>query len=178
VPPTVTPELPTNTPVPPTVTPELPTNTPVPPTVTPGLPTPYPTPGSGMNCNNVQGYHTVHKGETFYAIGRAYLTHPMDIALCNHVVNPNLIHAGMYLAIPVSPWHFIPSGPAAQRQFTPGGGTGGGTVRTCGHMHTVKRGETLTRFSLRYGVSIWAIVRANNIINPNLIHTGQVLCIP
>lgn len=44
--------------------------------------------------------------------------------------------------------------------------------------HTVQGGETLYRISLRYGVSLTAIVQANNISNPNLIFVGQVLIIP
>jgi LysM repeat protein len=44
--------------------------------------------------------------------------------------------------------------------------------------HTVQPGETLFRISVRYGVSLTAIVQANNISNPNLIFVGQVLVIP
>src|SRR5688572_17156049 len=44
--------------------------------------------------------------------------------------------------------------------------------------HTVQAGETLYRISLRYGVSLTALVQANNISNPNLIFVGQVLIIP
>jgi LysM repeat protein len=44
--------------------------------------------------------------------------------------------------------------------------------------HTVQAGETLYRISLRYGVTLTALVQANNIPNPNLIFVGQVLIIP
>jgi hypothetical protein len=36
----------------------------------------------------------------------------------------------------------------------------------------------LARIAWRYGTSVWAIVQANNIANPNIIHVGQCLCIP
>ncbi|MEA3460088.1 MAG: LysM peptidoglycan-binding domain-containing protein, partial [Chloroflexota bacterium] len=44
--------------------------------------------------------------------------------------------------------------------------------------HVVKRGETLSYIGQLYGVSPWAIARANSIPNPNLIYVGQVLLIP
>jgi len=42
----------------------------------------------------------------------------------------------------------------------------------------VKRGETLGTIAAQYGVTAAAIIRANNISNPNLIYTGQKLKIP
>jgi LysM repeat protein len=45
-------------------------------------------------------------------------------------------------------------------------------------VHVVQPGDSLFRISLQYGVSIDAIVEANNIVNPNLIVVGQELIIP
>lgn len=47
-----------------------------------------------------------------------------------------------------------------------------------GAVHTVAAGETLFRISKRFGVSLNAIVQANGILNPSLIHPGQQLVIP
>jgi len=126
---------------------------------------------SPAGCSNVLGYHVVQRGETLYAIGRAYGVRPDGIAYCNHIVNPNSLYVGTRLAIPNIPWWPIPPGPVARRQF-------GGTVPTCRYYHTVQWGETLFRISMRYGVSVWAIAQANTIYNLNYIRTGQVLCIP
>ena len=49
---------------------------------------------------------------------------------------------------------------------------------TCVAYHTVKFGETLNSISRLYGVSVQALMAANNIYNPNLIYAGQSLCIP
>ena len=49
---------------------------------------------------------------------------------------------------------------------------------TCVAYHTVKFGETLNSISRLYGVSVQALMTANNIYNPNLIFAGQTLCIP
>lgn len=45
-------------------------------------------------------------------------------------------------------------------------------------VHVVKRGETLGVIAQQYGVTVNAIVRANNIANPSLIYPGQKLNIP
>jgi LysM repeat protein len=49
---------------------------------------------------------------------------------------------------------------------------------TCVAYHTVKFGENLNSISRMYGVSVQALMAANNIYNPNLIYAGQTLCIP
>lgn len=101
------------------------------------------------------GHHTVRRGETLYAIGRAYGVNPYDIAHANNLYNPNYIYAGQVL--------YIPS------HSTPGPGS---------NHHTVRYGETLTSIGYRYGVSAWAIAKHNNIYNLNHIYAGQKLYIP
>ncbi len=49
---------------------------------------------------------------------------------------------------------------------------------TCVAYHTVRFGDTLNSISRQYGVSVQALMAANNIYNPNLIFAGQTLCIP
>jgi LysM repeat protein len=45
-------------------------------------------------------------------------------------------------------------------------------------IHTVAPGETLTAIARRYGVTVAAIVEANDLANPNSISVGQKLTIP
>jgi LysM repeat protein len=44
--------------------------------------------------------------------------------------------------------------------------------------YVVRPGDTLDAIAWRYGVSTWAIARANGLWNPNLIYVGQLLVIP
>ena len=44
--------------------------------------------------------------------------------------------------------------------------------------YTVRPGDNLFRISLRFGVSQYAIMQANGLMNPNYIYAGQVLRIP
>jgi spore germination protein len=42
----------------------------------------------------------------------------------------------------------------------------------------VQPGDQLARIAARYGVTVTAIVKANDLANPNLIRVGQRLIIP
>jgi LysM repeat protein len=97
-------------------------------------------------------YHCVKHGETLSSIGRLYGVNPYTIARANCLPNPNRIYAGQVLLIP--------------------------TCHTWPHVHIVVRGETLLRIARLYGVSPWAIARANGIWNLNYIYVGQRLVIP
>ena len=104
--------------------------------------------------------YTVQRGDTLYSIARRHGVSLWDIVSANGITNPNLIYPGQQLTI---------SGGATPAPSTPS---------TSSTTHVVVRGETLTRIALRYGVSVWTIVNANGIANPNLIYPGQQLTIP
>ena len=57
---------------------------------------------------------------------------------------------------------------ASPQSVSPGGYT----------FYTVQRGDNLFRISLRFGVSMYAIMQANGLMNPNYVYAGQVLRIP
>lgn len=42
----------------------------------------------------------------------------------------------------------------------------------------VQRGDTLSRLALKYNTTVSRLVELNNIVNPNLIYTGQTLIVP
>jgi LysM repeat protein len=48
----------------------------------------------------------------------------------------------------------------------------------CIATHVVQPGENLFRISLKYNVTMAAIMQANGIANPNYVYVGQALCIP
>ena len=134
-----------------------------PPTFTPvpgGPPaTPIPTAVAGT------GTYTVVRGDTLYDLARRFNTTIATLAQLNGIVNPNLIYPGQVLTVPgaVTPPPVVPTAVPPPTQ-----------PRT----HVVRAGENLFRISLQYGVTVDALVRANNLWNPNLIFAGQVLTIP
>ena len=102
--------------------------------------------------------YVVQLDDTLSAIARRYETTVQALLQVNGIKNPNLIDPGQRLVIP-----------SASRTPEP-------TTRE--QVHVVQRGETLYRIAQFYGTTVQALVAANNLANPNLIHWGQKLIIP
>jgi LysM repeat protein len=112
-----------------------------------------PPPSSGCTC-------VVRAGDTLSGIAYRYGVSVNSIVQLNGIVNPNRIYPGQRLAIPCG--STPPPAP----------------IPPTGGYYVVRRGDTLARIALRFGVNVWAIVRANGIANPNIIFPGQRLLIP
>jgi len=103
-------------------------------------------------------YHVVCWGENLSRIARMYGTSVWAIANANGISNINRIYVGQVLLIPGV-------GPVPVPVPVPG-------------TYVVRSGDTLTGIALRFGVSVWAIVQANGLWDPNRIYIGQTLVIP
>jgi LysM repeat protein len=114
---------------------------------------------SGYTCT---AYHTVKVGETLNSISRYYGVSVQALMAANGIANPNVIYAGQTLCIPGS----TPPPPPPPSQ------------PSCGIYYTVQWGDTLSGIAARYRVSVYAIMQANNIPNPNYIYAGMILYIP
>jgi LysM repeat protein len=128
---------------------------PVQPAPAPAYPAPAPAPTTG-GC-----VYYVRHGDTLSGIAYRHGVTVNAIVRLNYLANPNCIYPGQRLNIP------CPSQPAPKPKPKPGG-----------VYYIVRPGDTLAKIAVRYGVSTWSIVRANNIANPNVIYVGQRLYIP
>lgn len=99
-------------------------------------------------------YHVVQRGQWLSQIARIYGTTWQNLASINGISNPNRIYTGQYLCVAVS------NPPPQQTTYV------------------VQRGDWLSRIAQRFGVSLWSLIQANNLYNPNVIYPGQVLVIP
>ncbi len=106
--------------------------------------------------NAPNGVHTVRRGESLGAIAAAYGTTVQRIKAANGL-SSNLIHPGQQLR--------VASGAGSSR-------SGGGRV------HTVRRGDTPSTIARRHGVSLSALLRANDLGRRSTIYPGQKLVIP
>jgi len=114
------------------------------------IPAVLPTQAAGGNCSL---WYTIQRGDTLARIARIYGTTWSYLASINGISNPNRIYWGMTICV---------------QSYTPPQGT----------TYVVQRGDWLTRIAQRFGVSLFAMLQANPLMNPNLIYPGQVLIIP
>jgi LysM repeat protein len=103
------------------------------------------------NCNQ---FYQVQRGDTLARIARTYGTTWSYLASINGISNPNRIYSGQVLCVSV----YTP--PPQQTTYV------------------VQRGDWLSRIAQRFGVSLYSLIQANSIFNPNIIYPGQVLVIP
>jgi len=115
--------------------------------------------------------HTVQAGENLYRIGLKYGVSWIDIMQANGLPN-STIYVGQQLLIPLN--GPAPTPPPEGEPSPTSTAPPAGTTTT----YIVQRGDILSRIAQAYGVTVSAIVAANNIPNPSLIYAGQVLIIP
>lgn len=116
--------------------------------------------------------HTVSENETLWSIAEKYYQSGYNwvtIASGNKLANPDLITVGQSLIIPKAETIKPASGEISAAAVEP--------VK----IYTVVPGDNLWNIAVReYGDGYaWTkIASANNLVNPNLIHTGNVLTLP
>lgn len=117
--------------------------------------------------------HTVVAGETLWSIAEKYYGSGfnwVDISNANNLDNPGAIETGQKLTIPdVTPELATAVKPASE------------TNAISGATYEVVRGDSLWKIAVRaYGDGYrWVeIARENNLVNPGLIHAGNILVLP
>ncbi|PJF32232.1 MAG: hypothetical protein CUN51_00990 [Candidatus Thermofonsia Clade 1 bacterium] len=105
--------------------------------------------------------YVVQPGDTLFRIALRHGVSVDAIVAANNLPNRSVVYAGQVL--------IIPGAAAAVQPAAPPASSG---------VHVVAQGETLSMIARRYGVSLSALLAANNIPNPNRLLVGQRLVIP
>ena len=125
------------------------------------------------NTGKIGSTYTVKAGDTLWSISeKVYKSgyNWVDIAKANNLTNPGNIFAGNKLAIPNVKAKEITVAQTPTKVMTIAGNT-----------YTIQKGDTLWNISVRAygdGYSWVKIAKANNLSNPDLIFSGNVLKIP
>ena len=136
-----------------------------------------PTTYTSPDCDQV---YVVRYGDTLSGIAYRFGVSVSALMQVNRILNPNCIYPGQKIIIPTCPTPPPPPPPPppvhypkpAQPVYRP-------EKPVACTWYVVRPGDTLNKIAWKYGVSLWAIIRANpSIANPNIIHCGQKLCIP
>jgi LysM repeat protein len=109
-----------------------------------------------------QTIHVVRYGENLTMIAARYGVTVSAIVQANGLRNPNFVFVGQRLVIPV----YVPPPPPPPP--LPGG--------RC--TYVVRYGDNLTLIAMRYRTTVWWLMSASAIANPNFIYVGQVLVVP
>ncbi|MEK7532856.1 MAG: LysM peptidoglycan-binding domain-containing protein [Patescibacteria group bacterium] len=118
--------------------------------------------------------HTVVAGETLWSIAASTIGSGynwVDIQEANKITTPDNIEAGQQLAIPA----------VAKREPGQVGSASVEVKRPADGKYTVVKGDSLWNISLTvYGTGFrWTeIAKANNLANPDLIFSGNILVLP
>ena len=125
--------------------------------------------------------HVVQSGDTLYSIAQDTSVLLADLVAANPSLlggNPNaILQIGWQLQIPGCGTP-TPT-PGAEQTQTPGTPPAEQPTAAGGPVtHVVQPGEGIYSIARKYGVDPQAIINANHLANPNLIHPGDTLIIP
>jgi LysM repeat protein len=117
--------------------------------------------------------YVVQTGDWVYSIARKFNVDPYAIINLNNLAYPYSLSVGQSLKIPgggstPAPITSTPGGPTV----TPGGPT------ATGQTYVVQEGEWVYSIARKFGVDPQAIIDANNLQPPYVLHPGDTLIIP
>ena len=116
--------------------------------------------------------YTVVQGDNLSTIARRFGVSVAEIMMLNQISDPNRIRVGQQLKLPGNVDLAQPRTAAPRQETRPA------TATVPGERYVVQVGDSLSVIAQRYGTTQQALMRANNISNPDRIQVGQELVIP
>lgn len=126
-----------------------------------GPPAPGGYPGGFVGYGTNFTYYVVRPGDTLSSIAAWFRVDPWAILRANYISNPNYIFVGQRLVIPKYGGIQFPH-----------------PRPPIGNIYIVQYGDNLFGIAARFHRDVYAIARANGILNLNQIYAGMALVIP
>ncbi len=145
-----------------------------------GVPGLLPTPTDLANLPSGECEYAIASGDNLFRIAVNNGVSLSDLLLANDLTENSVIQPGQVLQIPGC---LAVDGETIAPAATSAGGVTTGVATSTAlppgvTLHTVSSGETLGAIARRYGVSIQALIDANDLTNPDRLAIGQQLVIP
>ena len=126
--------------------------------------------------------YTVVRGDTISSIAKKYKVTTSAVLTANKLTWSSVIYPGQKITIPgtktTTPATPTPTTPTAPPVVTPTPPVSTDPPVTVNGTHTIKSGETLTSIAKKYGVTLQALLKANNLSISSVIYAGKKLVIP
>lgn len=113
--------------------------------------------------------YTVKAGDTLSTIAAQFDVTVAAIVEANDITDPNVITVGQVLTIPTAGEAVPPPPPAEDPVSAPETAVSG---------YTIQPGDSLYKIAERFGVTVTALIEANDIDTPGIIIVGHTLTIP
>lgn len=114
------------------------------------------------------GTHTVRAGDTISAIARKHGVSVKAMLSANDLGWSSIIYPGQKLSVPGKAVRAAATKPATVSKDASSAATS----------HVVEAGDTVTAIAQRHGVTVDAVLRANDLSRSSIIYPGQKLAIP
>lgn len=124
-------------------------------------PATYYPPGTTVTTVTRYSTYIVRKGDTLASVAARYNVSIASILSANYIPDPNILWVGQRLTIVRTSTSVVP----APRPVS-------------GRIYYVQPGDTLFSIAARFRRDVYAIARANGLLNLNAIYAGQALVIP
>lgn len=131
-------------------------------------------PAVGGPANYARTYQ-VDRGDTLRSIAERFGTTWQVLAYVNNITNPNVIQAGQVITIPAAGTTIPTPAPVVSAPVV---SAPVATAAPAVTRYVVRPGDTLNQIAERFGVTLQALNRANNITNVRALQPDTVLIIP
>lgn len=121
--------------------------------------------------------YTIKAGDYFFSIARRHGVSLDALLAANNLSLTSIVHPGTVITVPAG-GRTVPSSSTAPSTAPSTGAAAPATGGAPGSTYTVQRGDGFFGIAMRHGVSLNALLAANNFTIHSIVHPGSTIAIP